>query len=99
MLLTYKTHQQIHISKYAQSHMIILHLNRVMKNNNMGLNMPQNVILLVHHSSEQNLTIILNSFTRLFKSEVGFTNIGVNAIVSQNLKKKILQLVLPWPAC
>jgi len=43
MLLTYKAQQQMRIFKYAQSHMIILHLNRVVKDNSMGLSMPQNV--------------------------------------------------------
>lgn len=42
-MLIYPAHQQMHIFKYAQSHMIILHLHRVLKDNNMGLNMPQNV--------------------------------------------------------
>ena len=44
------------------------------------------LILLVYHSSEQNLTRILNSFTRLFELEIGFSAIGVNAIVNPDLK-------------
>jgi hypothetical protein len=44
------------------------------------------LILLVYYSSEQNLTRILNFFTRLFKSKVGFPNIGFNATLNPNLK-------------
>jgi hypothetical protein len=45
------------------------------------------LILLVYRSSEQNL---------LFKSEVDFPNIGINAIANQNLK---ISSALPWLAC
>jgi hypothetical protein len=44
------------------------------------------LILLAYHSSEQNLTSILNCFIRLFKPEIGFPDIGVNATLSPNLK-------------